>query len=417
MDQTIIKKHSWNRRGPKDTKGKRASDGRCRPGRRDCARFLASLGMTWRNFVTMNSRCAVLFCVVALCAPAVRAWDYPGHRIVNQVALASLPADFPAFVREPDNVERIAWLCSEPDRWRSTPDLPAQHFNAIDHYLDIEQLADAGLDPAKVSAFRYEFAVQFAAGRAAHPENFPPIDPEKNSDHTREWCGFLPWTIIEYFGKLRADFARLKVLEGEQLGSPEEIAQTKRSICELMGMMGHFVGDGAQPLHTTRHHDGWVGPNPQGYTEKKGIHSWIDGGFIAKAHVTFDDLRPLIVPAESFVLPPVSKPPAGAPAPATPVASVPAGRDKMFGIVMDYLLAQHTLVELLYQLDKEGKFRIENNGPPTPEGRAFIEKQLLVGGEMLGRIWLTAWRTAEPDNYLHTQLSKKKVGVAPQPGN
>ncbi len=372
----------------------------------------------------MNSRFVVPFCVVALLAPAARAWDYAGHRLVNQIALASLPADFPAFVREPDNAERIAWLCSEPDRWRSTPDLPAQHFNAIDHYLDIEQLADAGLAPGKVSAFRYEFAVQYAAGRAAHPENFAPIDPEKNSDHTREWCGFLPWTIAEYFGKLRADFARLKVLEDEQLGTPDEIAQTKRSICELMGTMGHFVGDGSQPLHTSKHHDGWVGPNPQGYTEKKGIHSWIDGGFIAKAHVTFDDVRARIAPAEPFVLPPTIKPAlattnapsaaassaAGATAPTPPAA--PPERDKMFGLVMDYLLAQHELVEPLYQLDKGGKFRVEN-APPTPEGRAFIEKQLLVGGEMLGRIWLTAWRTAEPDNYLRTQLLKKKGVVAP----
>ena len=49
-----------------------------------------------------------------------RAWDYEGHRIVNQLALVSLPTNFPAFVRAPANAERIAFLAGEPDRWRNS---------------------------------------------------------------------------------------------------------------------------------------------------------------------------------------------------------------------------------------------------------------------------------------------------------
>jgi hypothetical protein len=329
------------------------------------------------------------FCSLAFLVPFARAWDYEGHRIVNEVALASLPAEFPAFVHEPANAERIAWLCSEPDRWRSSPDLPARHVNAIDHYIDLEELEEAGLTPAGISAFRYEFAAQFAAGRAAHAQNFPPIEADKNSDHTREWCGFLPWTITEYFGKLRGEFARLKVLE--EMGTPEDIAQTKASICELMGVMGHYVGDGSQPLHTTTQHNGWIGPNPNGFTTWNKIHAWIDGGFIFKAGITFAGLRSGVTPAEAF-----------------PLASVPAPgeRDPVFGLVMDYLIAQHELVEPLYQLEKAGKLN-HDNLPANPEGRAFIEQRLLTGGEMLGRLWLTAWRSAAPDPYLRAQLLQK----------
>jgi hypothetical protein len=336
---------------------------------------------------------------LALLALPARAWDYPGHRIVNEVALASLPADFPSFVHDPANAERIAWLSGEPDRWRSTPDLPARHVNAIDHYIDLEQLDEAGLSAATVSAFRYEFAAQFAAGRAAHPQNFPAIDPAKDSDHTREWCGFLPWTITEYFGKLRGEFARLKVLE--ELGTSEDVAQTKASICELMGVMGHFVGDGSQPLHTTIHHNGWVGPNPQGYTTWKGFHYWIDGGFILKAGITFDGVRARVTPVEAFAMPSVAAP--------------GAGRDPMFGYVMDYLLAQHELVEPIYQLEKAGKLNHDDQ-PANPEGRAFIEKQLLVAGEMLGRVWYTAWSTAAPDPYLRNQLVKQQAAHPAAPG-
>jgi len=63
------------------------------------------------------------------------AWDYEGHRIVNQLALASLPTNFPSFVRSPAATERVAFLAGEPDRWRNTPDLPLKHFNGPDHYL------------------------------------------------------------------------------------------------------------------------------------------------------------------------------------------------------------------------------------------------------------------------------------------
>jgi hypothetical protein len=34
---------------------------------------------------------------------------------------------------------------------------------------------------------------------------------------------------------------------------------------------------------------------------------------------------------------------------------------------------------------------------------------LLRGGEMLGSIWLTAWRTAPPDQYLLSQLAQRTV--------
>lgn len=324
-------------------------------------------------------------------APVAGAWDYEGHRAVNQIALATLPAEFPAFVREPAAAERIAWLSSEADRWRSAPDLPARHCNAPDHYLDLEYLAEAGLDAATVSSFRYEFAVEFARGRAAHPQNFEAVDPAQNADRTREWAGFLPWTVAEYFGKLRGNFARLKVLE--ELGTPEEIAQAKASLVELMGIMGHFVGDSAQPLHTTKHHNGWVGDNPSNYTRWRGFHSWIDSGFINRAQIDFADLPAQARPAALLSL----DPPAD-------------GRDPMFAHALAFLLRQHALVEPLYGMEKARRFRAENN-PPDAEAVAFIRRQILVAGEMLGDIWLTAWRTAAPDAYLRGQLIRQKAAA------
>jgi hypothetical protein len=317
------------------------------------------------------------------------AWDYPGHRIINQLALQSLPADYPSFVQSPGNAERIAFLAGEPDRWRNSPDLPLQHDNGLDHYIDLEQLSEAGLDPATVSPFRYEFALQFAAGRAAHPERFPPIDAAKDLDRSREWTGFLPWAIMENYSKLKSAFSYLK--EFERAGTPDEVANAEANVVAIMGVLGHYVGDGSQPLHTTIHHHGWVGPNPNGYTTRASIHGWIDGGFIAKAGITLAEVEPGLERATPLDL-----------------APRPDGQDPVLADVLDYLFAQNRQVEPLYQLEKEGKFRADGS-PGSLDGRAFIDAQLLQGGRMLGSVWLTAWRQAGPDMYLRAQLAKRKA--------
>ena len=145
-------------------------------------------------------------------APSM-AWDYEGHRLINQLALASLPTNFPAFATTHAARERIAFLSGEPDRWRNTPDLPFKHSNGPDHYTDLEELAIYELEPASLPAFRYDFAAQLARARAAHPERFPAIDPAKDADHTRALIGFLPWTITEDYAKLKSGFLYLKALE------------------------------------------------------------------------------------------------------------------------------------------------------------------------------------------------------------
>src|SRR5881394_124572 len=87
--------------------------------------------------------------------PCASAWDYEGHRLVNQLALAALPTNFPAFVKEPAATERIIFLSGEPDRWRNTTDLTLKHLNNPDHYLDFEDVAACGLKPETLPPFRY----------------------------------------------------------------------------------------------------------------------------------------------------------------------------------------------------------------------------------------------------------------------
>ena len=318
------------------------------------------------------------------------AWDYEGHRAVNELALASLPTNFPAFLLAPEAVARVAFLAGEPDRWRNTPDLPLAHYSFPDHYMDFEQLADYGLKPDMLPVFRYDFIAQLALIRQANSEKFSAADPGK--DHTRELVGLLPWAITENYSKLKSGFSYLKAFE--EAGTPEEIANAQANIIYVLGTMGHYVGDASQPLHVTKHHHGWVGENPNQYTTDFGFHSWIDGGFFNKiGGVNLAQLKGKLRPAQLVA-----------------INGRPAKPEEMFQVAMIFIKEQNKLVEPLYQLQKDKK--LTGEAEAGPEGREFLENQLLKSGQWLGDICYTAWQQAPPDTYLKGQLARRKHAAA-----
>lgn len=326
---------------------------------------------------------------LAMIAP-LRAWDYEGHRIVNELALASLPTNFPIAIRTPAVAERIQFLGGEPDRWRNSVSAVSKHAHGPDHFLDVDDLAPLGLTTATASPFRYDFVAQLKLAREKHPEKFAPIDPAKNSDHARDLIGFLPWSINEQFLKLESAFSYLRTFE-QFGGTPDEIANARENIIYVMGVMGHYAGDAAQPLHTTKHYNGWVGANPHRYNTNKTIHMWIDGGFIRRAELRAAELKPKVRPA------------------ATLNAGNAAG-EGVFGDAMEFIDGQFKLVEKLYQLDRDGK--LSPGRGDVKEGREFIGGQLLKGGQFLGDLWLTAWQSAPVDTFLKTELARRKNRAA-----
>ena len=325
------------------------------------------------------------------------AWDYEGHRAVNELALSALPTNFPAFVLTPATRDRIGYLAGEADRWRNETDaktgrgLTLGHASGPDHYLDMEGLKDYDLTPATLPPLRYDFVADIVKARAAHPERFPAIDPAKDSDHTRELSGFLPWAITENYQKLQSGFSSLIAFE-KFGGTPEEIANAKQNIIYVMGVMGHFVGDASQPLHATMYHHGWTtNDNPNHYTTSFGFHAWIDGGFFKKTGgIDVKKLSEKIHPAGKIA-----------------AADAPNG---MFQTSVDFVVAANKLVEPLYILDRDGKLsNKENRGA---EGRAFLEGQLVKSGQLLGDIWFTAWVTAPADTFLERQLRERAAAKA-----
>lgn len=325
--------------------------------------------------------------LVCLAQFTCRAWDYEGHRLVNQLALTALPADFPEFVKTPEARERIAFLAGEPDRWRGVREATLDNAMAPDHYFDMEQLADYDLDPHSLTHFRDDFIAQLAVFRAEHPERFKPIDPEMNRDHTRQLVGLLPWAINENFYKLKEGFSYLKTFETSG-GTPEEIENAKQNILYVMGVMGHYVGDAAQPLHTTKHFNGWTGENPHNYTRER-IHSHVDGFFKLSSAATFDAVKGQMHPAR------------------LPAEEEGLKTGDTFDVVMTYILDQNKQVVPLYELQKSGK--LFGKGDAGEEGRVFLTKQVQVGAQMLADLWFAAWQQAGIDTYLQSQLAQRKL--------
>ncbi len=316
--------------------------------------------------------------VLLATAVHVIAWDYEAHRVINLAALDVLPDDFPCFVFQKSARERIAFLGGEPDRWYNSKDRPLRHVNAPEHYIDLEDLWALGFKPDNLPAFRYIFLRELVVRQ---PIN---VQFDRDPDFTKGFPGFLPWAITEQACRLKSCFSYLKAYE--QFGTREEVENARQNVIYVMGVLGHLVGDATQPLHTTIHYNGWVGPNTNGYTTNKNFHRWIDGEYFAS--VGGIQYTSVVVGLR----------------PARVLTNAPDG-ESLFRVVLQFILVQHKQVEPLYQLEKAGK--LTGQPPHGTEGKTFLEAQVRAGAQFLSDLWYTAYAHAPEDTYLIEKLKQR----------
>lgn len=332
--------------------------------------------MRQETFVGLIRAAAV--CVAAGCAASASAWDAHGHRVITRLALdaftasAGLPATDQATSPLPEWLtsdlarSMIAYQSSEADRYRGTRSNYLAHENNPEHYLDVEDLASYGLTLETVPPLRAQYIAAMAVARHEHGEDIPPHNPRLNPSGDQEWPGFVVHAIMEHHAKLTSAMKTARTLE--KLNDPKRAAQlemARANVLTHMGHLSHFVGDTAQPLHTTKHHHGWVGENPKGYTTDRGIHSYIDGTILDIHKLDYQSLKPLAKPAAA-------------------VDPVDPWKD-----VLAYLQRSHNEVEPLYALKQSGELEKET-------GKAFITERLTDAGSMLGALYASAWRLSEP---------------------
>jgi hypothetical protein len=284
---------------------------------------------------------AGLVCFIAQ-PPVARAWGNEGHRMVNRLAAATLPADTPAFLRSEAAVNEIEYLGPEPDRWRSHAEPELVAAQALEHFIDLEP-ADA-LGPLPHNRLDFEGKV-FAAGQR----------PEK--------VGLQPWVATEVWERLKAALREYRSLSAAK----QDTRAVEQAAIFYAGWLGHYVGDAAQPLHTTIHYNGWVGPNPNGYTAEHKIHWQFEGPFVAA-----NEHEPAV---------------------RAKMTAPKAVEGDFFDNYVAYLRHTKTYVEKVYQLEKAGGFV----GAGTAESRDFTADRLAAGASMLRDLIYTAWlESAKP---------------------
>jgi len=276
-----------------------------------------------------------LLCLVLPSQPAL-AWEQEGHRMINKLAASNLPADVPAFLRSQAAIDEMEYLGPEPDRWRSRAEPELSTAQSPEHFIDFEA-ADA-LGPLPRKRLDFEAKV-FAAGQRP------------------EVIGLQPWEADEVWERLKAAMRQYRAI----LGAGQDTKPVEAAILFYAGWLGHYVGDGSQPLHVTVNYNGWTGPNPNGYTTSHQIHHLFEGPFVA-ANIHAPEVQAKMTPVKLI-------------------------QGDMFDAYVAYLRHTATYVEKVYQFEKAGAFI----GAGTPESRDFTAARLADGANMLRDMIYTAW--------------------------
>lgn len=302
--------------------------------------------------IRLPFRAAIALILILVLAPIRSSgWGPEGHLMINQIAASYAPADMPKFFREAG--ARLGYLASEPDRWRDKRDVQLKAAQEPEHYIDLERVDWMAEFPRD----RWQFvrALYEKRATAANPDELLP-----------ERVGLLPYETIEVYQRLREAFRQYRQLSHDR--RPTEAVE--QDVVFYAGWLGHYVGDTSQPMHTTIHYDGWVGPNPNGYAvhveptpgapPTPGLHWKFETAFVA-ANIKTEDVTPHMHPVQRLSDP--------------------------FPEYLKFLRGSHSYVEKMYQLDKAKAF----DGAGTPEGKRFVAEDLAAGAQMLVNMWYTAW--------------------------
>lgn len=295
-----------------------------------------------------NRRLLALFLAAAVAAPLfcstpAQAWGEEGHRFINRVAAEHLPDEVPPFLKAA--TARLAFLGPEPDRWRDSKELykALGEVNGPDHFIDIDK-------PENFSALpndRYHYA-DWLRAQGKEPKDI----------------GFLPFAILENYQKMQVLFRlwrEQKNMAARDAQRASEVDQIEQNIIYYAGVMGHYVADGAQPLHASIHYNGWsTSANPDNYTREP-LHWRFEGEYV-KAQIKAEDFSGLVKVGQRLADP--------------------------FTDIVNYLLDSHRLAPEVYRMDKTARWEPGNR---NPDSKRFVSERLAAGSQMLVNLWTTAW--------------------------
>lgn len=286
---------------------------------------------------------------LSACFPSsVQAWGGTAHAVIDRAAIAAIPDNGPIFLRR--HVDYIAGSASLPDAWRGA----SENFSKIEEDPNHGWFREQFTFLKPIPRSRYEFVI---AVFKQH-ERIKRTDPATAARTNVRWTGTLPYAAIEAYDRI---VVCMRDVRAAQVAGRDTAFAEQHCAFDVI-RLGHYIGDGAQPLHDSVNSDGWRGPNPKGYTTDRSIHGRFESRFVDGMNLTASDIAARV--------------------------GAPGRRDgDMFDAVLTFLDDAGNKMERVYSLEKRDGFA----NFADKDVRALVYTQTAAGAAMLRDMLCRAW--------------------------
>jgi hypothetical protein len=274
----------------------------------------------------------------------VHAWGFYGHRLLNRLAVYTLPPEMLPFFKA--NIDYLTNNATRPDSRRTV--VPTE---APRHFLDVDAYGDSALTSHGRGLPRaYADAVALVGGEDSLLRH-----------------GIVPWQVARMKGQLTEAFK----------------AQDTDNILRIAADMGHYVADACVPLHTTRNYNGQL-------TNQRGIHALWESR-LPELNATGYDLL-------TGQAPYLERPTEAAWA---AVERAHAAVDSVFTI--ERQLTAELSEDRKYGYEQRGRQTIRTYSREFSQAyhqrlNGQVERQLRYAARLIGAFWYTCWVDAgQPD--------------------
>jgi len=288
--------------------------------------------------------CGLLILALGLPIAPAQAWGFYGHRLLNRLAVYTLPPEMLPFFKA--NIEYLTANATRPDARRTL--VPGE---APRHFLDVDVYGDSALT---------------THGRGL-PRAYADAVARMGGEDSLLRHGIVPWQVARMERQLQAAFE----------------AHNADQVLRLAADLGHYVADACVPLHTTRNYNGQ-------FTGQTGIHGLWESR-LPELHAEGYDL----LTGQAPYLPRPTE------AAWAAVARAHAAVDSVFA--MEHAVSKELSEDRKYAYELRGNRTVRVYSREFSQAyhrrlNGQVERQLRYAARLIGACWYTAWVDAgQPD--------------------
>jgi hypothetical protein len=303
---------------------------------------------------------------LTLTSTQASAWGERGHNAIARVATRIMAQD-----KDPEVAALGALMQKKEHMLYNVP----SHFVDLDYILPENKKLNAQDAPTDFETYRKALVANCSKKQLSCAPGATEADKIQKAGHA-------PFRVQQLTQELTKILADVKKLENDPKAKPEERTALIDQALLHAGILAHFIGDLANPHHTSADYDGW-------HSEQGGLHSYFESEQV--------DAQSLNLEQAMLAAATKEKP-----------------SQKIFGknpkdplrMAWELTLASHARVKTLHDLDrrhslleksdstKRVKARRKPSHQVANEYRQFLVERLSVGADALATVWVTAWNAA-----------------------